>query len=252
MRAVISNSLIAKLKPQAKSYDVRDEKLTGFILRVQKTGGMYYRCEYARGKRISLGSTALLTPAQARDKVREILSQTRLGIEPSWKKSRMQLTLKMFVDEKYKAWCLANRKDGKGDIHRLEVNFVDEMGDRLLSDISPMMIEKWRTNRINSGIRIATVNRDIVILKATLAKALEWGFIKEHPLATLKLQKVDSTAKVRYLSKDEEASLKAALASRDQQLKNARTRYNDWRKNRKRELCEDLAKYGGNGLKIPR
>ena len=62
--------LIGKLKSQAKSYDVRDEKLTGFILHVQLTGGMFYRCEHARGKRISLGSTALLTPAQSRDKVR--------------------------------------------------------------------------------------------------------------------------------------------------------------------------------------
>ena len=50
-----------------------------------------------------------------------------------------------------------------------------------MTDITPIMIEKWRTSRINKGTRIATVNRDIVILKSTLSKAVEWGFIKEHP-----------------------------------------------------------------------
>jgi hypothetical protein len=107
---------------------------------------MFYRCEYARGKRVSLGSVSLLTPAQARDKAREILSQARLGIDLSAKKPRDQMTLTMFIDMEYAAWGLANRKNGKADLARLKVNFVTEMGDRLLSDISPIVIEKWRTN----------------------------------------------------------------------------------------------------------
>lgn len=241
MRAVISNSLLPKLKPRAKSYDIRDEKLKGFILRVQKTGGMFYRCEYARGKRISLGSTALLTPAQARDKAREILSQARLGIDPRGKKPNDRITLKMFVDTDYEAWRLANRKNGKADLHRLQVNFVDELGDRLLAELTPILIEKWRTNRINDGKKIATVNRDICILKSALTKAVEWGFINEHPLRKLKLHKTDSTAKVRYLLSDEELSLNNTIKKRDQELKNARSRANEWRKMRNYELYQDLA-----------
>ena len=93
MRATIGNSLIAKLKPRDKSYDIRDEKLKGFILRVQRTGGMFYRVEYARGKRISLGSVTVLTPAQARDKAREILSQAVLGEELGSIKPNQRMTL---------------------------------------------------------------------------------------------------------------------------------------------------------------
>jgi hypothetical protein len=87
MRETISNSLLPKLKPRSKYYEIRDQKLKGFILRIQPSGDMYYRCEYARGKVISLGSANVLTPAQARDKAREILSQARLGIDPGDKKS---------------------------------------------------------------------------------------------------------------------------------------------------------------------
>lgn len=243
MRGIISNSLLPKLQPRAKYYEIRDQKLKGFILRIQPSGDMYYRCEYARGKVISLGSTNVLTPAQARDKAREILSQVRLGIEPDGKKQSDPMTMSKFVNDEYESWRLANRKNGKADLHRLRINFILEMGDRLLSDITPILIEKWRTNRINNGIRIATINRDIVILKSMLAKAVEWGFIKEHPLRNLKLQKTDSIAKIRYLLNDEEARLKTAIESRDQEIKNARTRANEWRKKRRIELYDDLTKY---------
>jgi integrase len=231
---------LAKLTPKSSAYDIWDEKLTGFILRVNPSGTMVYRCEYARGKRITLGKSTVLTPAQARDKAKEILSQATLGISPGDKKSRDQVTLREFITEEYEPWRLAHRKNGKDDLRRLKINFLDHLGDRLMIDVTPIILDKWRTNRMNSGTRIATVNRDIVILKSTLSKAVEWGFIKEHPLRNLKLQKVDSSAKIRYLSKDEEIRLKAVIESRDQEIKNARARANEWRKKRGVELYDDL------------
>lgn len=153
------------------------------------------------------------------------------------------MTLSRFIQDEYSSWRLANRKNGKADIHRLKVNFVSEMSDRLLSEITPIAVEKWRTNRINNGTMIATVNRDIVTLKSMLSKAVEWGFITDHPLRNLKLHKVDSTAKIRYLTKDEEIRLKTAIVNRDQEIKNARTRANEWRKARRLALYDDLTKF---------
>lgn len=241
MRGIISNSLLSQVKPRIKYYEIRDQKLKGFILRVQPSGDMYYRCEYARGKVVSLGASTVLTPAQARDKAREILSQAVLGVEPDGKKTRDQVTFKEFVEDDYEAWRSANRKSGKDDLRRLKVNFVRKMGSRLLMDITPIIIEKWRTNRINSGTQVATVNRDIIILKASLSKAVEWGFIAEHPLRQLKQLRVDSAPKVRYLSQGEEKRLKDAILKRDQSLKNARCRGNEWRKSRHYDLRQDLS-----------
>jgi integrase len=45
------------------------------------------------------------------------------------------------------------------------------------------------------------------------------------------------------LLKDEEARLKTAIENRDQEIKNARIRTNEWRKARGVELYDDLAKY---------
>jgi len=187
MRAVIGNSLLSQVKPKVTHYDIRDEKLIGFILRVHPTGKMVYRCEYGRGKKITIGTTKVLTPQQARDRVKEILGQVALGLSPNVKTCD-QLTLLDFVKREYIPWRLANRKNIKSDLKRLEVNFIKKFGNYILSEISPILIDKWRTNRINNGIRIATVNRDIVILKATLSKAVEWDFISEHPLRQIKAE----------------------------------------------------------------
>ena len=243
MKATISNSLLAKLEPRSTAYDIWDDKLTGFILRVQPTGSMVYRCEYARGKRVALGYSSVITPAQARDMAKEALGKVALGIKPGTNKARDPLTLREYVENEYQAWRLANRKSGKDDLYRLKVNFVKQLGNRLLEEITPITIEKWRTKRINAGTQAATVSRDIIILKSALAKAVEWGFIKNHPLRQLKQLKIDSSAKVRYLLNDEEKNLISKVAKRDQALKNARHRGNQWRKKRKYDLYEDLSGY---------
>jgi hypothetical protein len=68
MRALITNSLVTKLTPREKQYDVRDTKLPGFLIRVNPSGKMFYVCQFKRGRRINIGRVGVLTPAQARDK----------------------------------------------------------------------------------------------------------------------------------------------------------------------------------------
>ncbi len=240
MKEFIGNSLVLHLKPSDKAYDIWDTKLTGFILRVLPTGGMVYRCEYGRGKRMTLGRTNVLSPAQARDKAKQILSQAAIGVLPVKDKSK-EMTFKNFLAHEYESWRLANRKNGKDDLRRLKTNFLELIGDLSLQDISAIQIEKWRTNRINNGVDPATINRDIVILKAALNKAVEWEIIDEHPLKKLKPFKTDSTGKVRYLDKNEEYKLKEALISRDHLLKAERTSANIWRQERGYQCYPDLS-----------
>lgn len=241
MKEFIGNSLLPKLEPSKKAYDIWDTKLAGFILRVLPSGTMVYRCEYGRGKRVTLGHTTVLTPAQARDKAKKILSQVTMGILPSSvRKINDKVTLEEFINSDYNSWRMANRKNGKDDLRRLRVNFFPEFGRRPLTEISPVLVEKWRTKRVNNGIKVATVNRDIIILKSVLTKAVEWGVITEQPLQKLKPFKTDFISKVRYLTKDEETRLKQSLATRDHTLKSARTRANEWRRERGYDCFPDL------------
>ncbi len=106
-----------------------------------------------------------------------------------------------------------------------------------------MLIEKWRTKRINNGITATTVNRDVVILKSALTKAVDWELIAEHPLRKLKPFKTDSAAKIRYLDKHEENRLKESLTLRDGELKDKRDSGNQWRRDRGHDCKPDLRQF---------
>lgn len=76
-----------------------------------------------------------------------------------------------------------------------------------------------------------------------LSKAEEWGIIPENPLGKFKPVRVDSIAKLRYLTRDEEARLKTALKNRDEKIKAARAKGNEWRKERGYDLYLDLYQF---------
>lgn len=231
MKSPITNTLIAKLLPQAKPYDVRDEKLIGFIVRVNPTGKMTYMCEYARGKRIMLGKVGVLTPMQARDKARNLLADFTKGNDPylTKKQANKVPTLRSFLENEYAPWHKSHAKKGKQDIQRIKIHFLETFGDKRLTEIDTRSVEKWCIKRINDGIKPATINRDITTLKSLFSKALKSELITTHPLNKLKPYKVDKQTKVRYLSKDEELRLRNALDVREKQLKELRKNSNEWR-----------------------
>jgi integrase len=240
MIASISASVISKLSPKNKPYDVRDERLTGFILRVNCSGSMMYMCEYARGKRITIGKVDVLSPAQARDRAKEILADAVRGIELHNKKPQKVSTFASYIENNYQAWMELNRKSGKGSIGRIKTQFLKILGDKPLSQVTPWLVEQWRTRRLKEGIKPSTVNRDLLALKSALSKAIEWGLIDTHPLAKLKLSKVDTHSKVRYLSREEENRLREALDKREEKIKLARDRGNLWRQERGYAAMKDL------------
>ena len=218
---------------------VRDRDLKGFILRLRASGRHTYGVVLGRGKLLTLGTTDKLTAGKAREAARTDLAQRTLAEdrEPERaKRKRAAMTFGEFLTSHYRPWALAHLKTGAETVARLEVNFAHLLDTRL-ADIAPFVVEKWRTARLKDGIAKATVNRDVVALKAALAKAVEWRKVTRltsHPLAgALKPYKLDGGAVVRYLSPDEERRLLAALDARDTRRRQERQSANDWRTERK-------------------
>lgn len=89
----------------------------------------------------------------------------------------------------------------------------DYFGDKLLHQITPLMIENYRKIRLDKGRTKATVNREVACLKCMFNKAMLWGKIKENPVTKVKFFKEENTI-VRYLAEDErERLLKACNLS---------------------------------------
>jgi hypothetical protein len=83
MRKKLTPKLIDSLPPPiGKRYEVRDELLTGLLVRVSATGGkVWYTSCRIEGKlrRIKIGTYPILSLADAREKARALLRDVKLG-----------------------------------------------------------------------------------------------------------------------------------------------------------------------------
>jgi integrase len=97
-----------------------------------------------------------------------------------------------------------------------------EFGGMLLTQITPFTIEAWKAKRLAGTYRghgqksapkpvqPATVNRELNVLSAILAKQVEWKKLVESPARQVPRLKVENT-RTRILSEAEEDRLLAAL-----------------------------------------
>jgi hypothetical protein len=142
MKATINTSLVSKLVPRIKPYEVRDDKLIGFLVRVNISGKLLYMCEYARGKRVTIGKVGVLTPVQARDMALSILSDASKGIDPrDNRRKKTSASLKEFMNNHYIPWFNAHRKSGKKTLAHLNRCFVKPFGNMPLCEFTPVQID---------------------------------------------------------------------------------------------------------------
>jgi len=174
----------------------------------------------------------------ARSKAREMLADLAAGKNPL--AAPTELTFAKFVTEFYGPWVRANHKDPEGTLNRLALFGLDE---KPLRAIKLGHIEAWRTKTLAAGRKPATVNRRLNILKAALARAVDWDLLEEHPLKKLKPLRVDRRGVIRFLTPDEEARLLAELEARDATKRAERDSANAWRQKRGYDQLPPLGTY---------
>lgn len=242
MKELISTSVVDSAKAEQRPIEVRDTRVTGFLLRVQPSGVKTFYAEYGRGKRKKIGRADVLKPDEARKKARTIIAQYHNGVDPNASdKRRHTASLMDFIDNVYEPWAIGHLKQGKLACDRVRRNFVKQL-KQPLAEISAQEIERWRARRIDSGRKKATVNRDVNGLKAILSRAVEWKYLHEHPLASVKPMKVDTLERCRYLNNEEMNALTVALDARENRMRKERKSANAWRAERGKFLLPDLEK----------
>jgi integrase len=217
----LTNTLVSKVKPGAKPYEIRDAGLKGLILRVQPSGAITYYFEYRRGKRMLVGPADALSPEQARDIARDIEHEYRKGEDPIEKRKRLQAqSYTQFLDDIYQPYLSTKLRNGVNNSENVtETIAILKRGFRefdglQLTDITPLLIEKWRQRRHSEGISAARIKRQMNDLRACLNRAVTWGALASNPLDEIESTKLDTSAKVRYLSPDEEVRLRQSLSVR--------------------------------------
>lgn len=239
-------------------YEVRDPTHKGLLLRVEPSGRkswyfVYQRPNGARG-RLRLGAFPTLKVEGARRAATVALGDVAKGNDPAGdRRARRQqerearkskvaeaerqrlLTLKTYLDERYKPWAEVHQRSAAANLQRLRAAFDDLMA-KPMDKIIGFTLDAWRARRKKDGVTKDTIQRDLTQLRSLFNHALTAGVIQTHPLLRMKqLKRKEQSNRVRFLSPAEEASLRKALAARDAAARAARIRFNAWRSARSLE-----------------
>lgn len=101
-----------------------------------------------------------------------------------------------------------------------------------------------KIRRLNAGRSATTVLRDIFTLSGVLSRAVRLGELTENPVRWVDKPRIDRRPKVRFLEADEESRLRAALHTRDTEMRNFRVSINAKREDRRGELLPPLPHFG--------
>lgn len=250
MRIKLSNETVKRLAVDSKPYEVYDTDHAGFLLRIQPSGVMSYYYAYRMSdgtkRRYRIGRHPGVTPSEARKVAIALAGDVAKGIDPSAvkveAKAQKQETKKKaerakaatfsgFIKHHYREHCNATMKSGGHTIAVLESSF-SEFNELPLLEITELRLTQWRNKRLKEGARPSGINRWIKALNAMLNRAVEWEIIPRNNLAGLKALKVDGASVIRYLSDEENRRLRAALDSRENENRERRRRFNQWKEER--------------------
>jgi integrase len=187
---MLSNLLIQKMKPQAKTLRLSDDR--GLYLEISPTGGKWWRFKYrlaGKEKRISLGVYPDVSLASAREKREEARQQVAAGIDPGEQRKaakvaaveRTENTFEAIAREWFgmfaKQW-VKNHADKI--IRRLELNVFPWIGTRSIKAITaPELLTVLR--RMESRGANETAHRALQVCGRVFRFAVATGRAERDP-----------------------------------------------------------------------
>ncbi len=89
-------------------------------------------------------------------------------------------------------------------------HLVPFLGDKLLKEITPEVIQKYIAQRRNEKASNGTINRELALLKHCFSIAIKWGWAIENPVKRIEMLR-EPRGRVRYLKPEERERLFATL-----------------------------------------
>ncbi|PTQ86784.1 tyrosine-type recombinase/integrase [Agitococcus lubricus] len=245
MKANLTERYIKSLTSQAKPFEVVDENLAGFLLRVQPTGAMTFYLSYqTRGgkrTRVKLGKYGQITLTQARELAKRHCGAVADGRDPQLEKQKRlyeakkakqdTVLLKDFIEQSYRPWVLKNRKSGQGTLMMLE-RFFAHWHYVPMHSLTRLHIESWQFTEHERGLQPASINRRLNALRSVFTRARELNVINENFFSSIQQMPENQNIRVRYLKPDELDRLTTAMHQRNQERIAKRQNANKWRQER--------------------
>jgi integrase len=247
MQTFIGAMLLASktAQPQCKPFELSDNRLSGFVLRVQPSGIRTYYARFGRNRRVVLGNVDTLTPEEARDRCQKVLGNVAHGYHPLHGISgNAGMKFGMFIAGAYSTWINASRpRTAANTLEKLHRHFRTWYLEPLTT-ITVERIESWKARRLSEGRSPSTVLRDLFTLSSVLRRAVKAGELAENPVRRVDKPRIDRRGQVRFMDEAEESQLRVALEGRDLFMKSARVITNARRLKLGRPLLSSLKHFG--------
>lgn len=181
-----------------------------------RRGDSWYSDFWYDGERYSKSHGAI-SKTVAKEKDRKFRTDVKEG---NHAKKAKRILFEIFAD-RYLEYAKLNKKPTTAKRNRVSVNMLmPHFEGKLISDIHPFMVEKYKQHRVGEA-EPATVNRDVAMLKNMMNMAVDWGYIKSNPLASVKQLKGEKEREW-VLIPEEEKKLIEECDRRPQRKKNLR------------------------------
>jgi len=157
--------------------------------------------------------------AQAAQRRRyELLEQDRAGeYKPARDRKQDLLTFGALMKDHYLPWSEANKRQSRTDEYLYRLWIEPHLGNKPLSAISPLDVERIKSEVKQAGKAPATVRHVLCVIRQAFNRAGQWGLYGgPNPVSSVKIPKVNN-AKYRFLTHDEEGRLLAALRKKSPQ-----------------------------------
>jgi hypothetical protein len=250
MQAFIGATLLTSrmIRPQIKPFEISDNRMSGFVLRIQPSGIRTYYARFGRNRRVVLGHVDTLTPEDARERCQKVLGNVAHGNHPLHGISGSDgMTFGMFIADVYTAWVNASRpRTAANTLEKLHRHFRTWYPEPLTA-ITVERIESWKARRLGEGRSPSTVLRDLFALSSVLRRAVKAGELPDNPARRVDKPRIDRRGKVRFLDEAEESRLRTALQARDESMKKSREAANV-RHLKRGEPLSTLLKHFGDHL----
>jgi excisionase family DNA binding protein len=178
--------------------------------RKRKNGSVRWYLDYwdAKGKRIQ----RVAAHASSREEALVALKSAVLDVhyrECGIPSPPQKLSFSDFSRMYLENYAKVNKRSWKDDSYRLEARMKPYFGSYQLEEITPLMVEKYRAQRLKEGVTRSTVNRETTILKKMFNLAIDWNLAAQNPVLKVKLFSEKDTQKERILTCEEEVALLA-------------------------------------------
>ena len=215
----INKTTLDAIQPTGKEYIVFDDTLTGFGIRVRKSGSMSYIVYYRAGsgrkapqRKYTISSTSKIAPDEARKIAREVLADAVKGRDPAKEKSqdRNAITFASLAAD-YLEIVASKKKPATHYLYKHWLNdlAVPALGKRKARDIGTNDVEKLHVSLQGTSI---TANRVLTTISSMYTWAMGPGKKlekMENPAAGI--EKFREQGRERYLTNEELGRLGDAI-----------------------------------------